>query len=309
VKKTLVIATSACLIALATGWAFKLWKPGHEKPEPVLSPHSFYSLTFSESDARIPCLKAEIEGIPFEAELDLGYNGVLSLPKHLLDQLKDKSDDGTVLFAGIKGKEYESPVFTIPELNIGDLAFGDLPAEEGSLEFERDSRLRTRKNLDPSDVGARIGWRAFTGGVLLIDLSRDIGICCDSLETLKEKGYPIEQFVSTKLPPDRQLIELEVSMDNRKVKCILDTGSTFNLIHTPSASEEAEFGKVDFDNLLPPTMLSVDGHSLGPCSFYKTQLPFGIEAILGVDFLETQIICIDLVNDTLHLYPVPDDDS
>jgi hypothetical protein len=309
VKKTLVIGVSTCLIALATGWAFKLWKPSHEAPEPGLPAHSFYSLTLGESGGRIPSLEAEIEGISFDLQLDLGYTGALTLPEHLLEQLTHKSDAGTALFGSIKGAQYESRMFTIPRLDIEGLTLVNVPVKEGSLEFKRDSTVGARKNLGPSDVEAYIGWEAFIGSVILLDLSRDIGICCDSLETLKEKGYPIEQFVSAPLPPDYQFIELEVTMDNRKVKCILDTGCTFNLIHTPSTNEETEFGKIDFDDLLPPTILSVDGQPLGPCSFYKTQLPFGIEAILGVDFLETQIICIDLVNDTVHLYPVPDDNS
>jgi hypothetical protein len=309
VKKPLIIGASACLIALAIGWAFKLWKPGYEKPQSALPPHSFYPLTLTASDARIPCFQAEIEGIPFLLDLDLGYTGVLSLPKHLLEQLTLKPDAETVLFGSIRGNKYESPLFTIPRLTIEDLAFVNLPAKENSLEFERDCTLRTKKELGPSDIRAYIGWRAFAGGVTLIDLSKDIAICCDSLETLKENGYSLEQFIPIKLPSDKQLIELEANIDNRKVKCMLDTGCTFNLIHTPSTDEELEFGKVDFDNPLPSTMLIVGEHRLGPCTFYKTQLPFGIEAILGVDFLETQVICIDLVNDMLYLHPVPEDTS
>ena len=308
-KKALIFGVSACFIAFAVCWAFKLWEPSYETPESALPAHSFYSLTLAESGGRIPSLEAEIEGISFDLQLDLGYTGVLTLPKHLLEQLTHKSDAGTALFGSIKGTQYESRMFTIPRLDIEGLILVDIPVKEGSLEFKRDSTLGTRKDLGPSDVEAYIGWEAFIGSVILLDLSRDIALCCDSLETLKEKGYPIEQFVSAPLPPDYQFIELEVSIDNRRVKCILDTGCTFNFIHTPSANEEAEFGKVDLDNPLPPTALSVNGRPLGPCTFYKTQLPFGIEAILGVDFLETQIICIDLVNDTVHLYPVPEGGS
>ena len=306
-KKRLIISTSACCIALAASWAFKFWKPSHEKPQSALPAHSFYSLTLTESDAQIPCFQAEIEGIPFLIELDLGYNGVLSLPKHLLERLTLKSEEGTVLFGSIKGKKYESPVYTIPRLSIEDLAFVNLPAEEGNLEFERDRSIRTKKDLGSLDIAARMGWRTFTGGVVLINLRKHMAICCDSLETLKEKGYSFEQFASMSLSSDNQFIELETSVDNRKMKCIVDTGCTLNLIHTPCTDEESEIGKVDFDNPLPSTTLSVDGRCLGPCVFYKTHLPFGIEAILGVDFLETQIVCIDLVHHKLYLLPNPEE--
>lgn len=186
-KKLLIIGTT-CLIVLATSWALKLWTPSHEKIHPSLPPHSFYPFTLTESGARIPCLQAEIEGIPFLAKLDMGYHGVLSLPKHLLEQLAHKRYAETTFFKGIKGKKYESPVFILPKLNIGDLTLIDFPAEETNLEFERDTNLGIHTDREPPDAIARIGWRAFFGTVVLIDFNKGIGACCDSLETLKNRG-------------------------------------------------------------------------------------------------------------------------
>lgn len=313
-KKKLIIGASTCFIVLVTVWALRLWISSHEKIHPALPPHSFYSFTLTESDARIPCLQVEIEGIPFLVKLDMGYEGVLTLPKHLLEQLKHKSDAGTVLFAGIRGKKYETSMFTIPKCYIGDLAFVNVPVEEGNLEFEQDAVLRTTTNPEPPDVKAQIGWQAFSGMVVIIDLNKSTVICCDSLETLKEKGYPIEQFVSTSFLPRQEFIEFEADIGNRIVKCLLDTGCTLNLIHTPDSlseawNEESEFAQIDFANPLPSTMLSIEGCPLGPCIFHETQLPFGFEAIIGVDFLETQIVCIDFINRKLLLCPVPEENS
>ncbi len=313
-KKKLIIGASICFILLITGWAFRSWMPSHERIHSALPPHSFYSFTLTESDARIPCLQAEVEGIPFQVELDIGHDGILSLPKHLLEQLTYKSDSGTVFFAGIRGKKYEAPVFTVPKLYVGDLAFVNVPVEEGNSEFEHDANLQTTRNPDPPDIKARIGWQAFSGMVILIDLNKSIAICCDSLETLKERGHAIEQFVSTNFLPRKEFIEFEADIGNRTVKCLLDTGCTLNLIHTPlpvleAANEQPEFARINFANPLPAAMLSVGGSPLGPCIFYETQLPFGVEAIIGVDFLETQIVCIDFINRKLLLCPVPKDDS
>ena len=313
-KKNLIIAAGICFIVLVTNWALKLWMPSHEKIRTSLPPHSFYSFTLTESDGRIPCLQAEIEGISFLAKLDMGYDGVLSLPKHLLDQLTHKSDAGTVLFASIRGKKYETSVFTIPKLYIEDVALVNLPVEETQLEFERDTELNPNANFEPSDVTARFGWQAFLGTVILIDLQKSLAICCDNLETLKEKGYPLEQFVSANFLPRKELIEFEADVNNRTVKCLLDTGCTLNLIHTHSnvsdgIEEEPEFANINFATPLPSTTFSVGGRQLGPCIFYETQLPFGVEAIIGVDFLETQIVCIDFINRKLLLCPVPKDNS
>jgi hypothetical protein len=41
--------------------------------------------------------------------------------------------------------------------------------------------------------------------------------------------------------------------------------------------------------------------------FYETELPFGVEAIIGIDFLETQIVCIDFINRKLLFFPVPEE--
>lgn len=307
-KKFLAISISICSIAVVIGWAFKLWTPTHEKIPSALPSHSVYSFTLTESDARIPCLEAKIEGISFLAKLDMGYDGVLSLPKHLLEQLMDKGDTEAVLCGSIKGNKYEIPAFTIPRLYIGDLALINLPAEESHLEFERDTNLGPSTDFDPLDVTARIGWRAFSGAILLIDLHKSVAICCDSLETLKEEGYPIEQFASTHFLPCKGLMEFEADIGNQKVNCILDTGCTLNLIHTHSASSGA-FANIDLEHPLPPTVLSIGGHHLGLCVFYETQLPFGVKAILGVDFLKTQIVCIDFINHKLHLCPIPEDNS
>ena len=103
-KKPLFIGSGICLVILVIGWVAKVWMPSHEELHKALPSHTFYSFTLVESAGRIPCLQAEIEGIPFLAKLDIGYDGVLSLPKYLLDQLTYKRNEGTVLFAGIKGK-------------------------------------------------------------------------------------------------------------------------------------------------------------------------------------------------------------
>jgi hypothetical protein len=139
----------------------------------------------------------------------LGY-GVLSLSKHLLEQLVHKSEAGTALCGSIRGNKYEIPVFTIPRVCIGDLALVNLPADEGHLQFEHDANLGTHKDVEPSDVTARIGWWGFFGSVILIDLHKSIAICCDSLETLKERGYPIEQFCSMALLPLKELVVLNM---------------------------------------------------------------------------------------------------
>ena len=313
-KKKLIIAAGTCCIVLVTHWALRSWTPSHAKIRTSLPPHSFYSFALTESDGRIPCLQAEIEGISFLAKLDMGYDGVLSLPKHLLEQLTHKSDAGTVLFTSIRGKKYETSVFTIPKLYIEDVALVNLPVEETHLEFERDTELNPNTNFESSDVTARFGWQAFLGTVILIDLQKSVVICCDNLETLKEKGYPLEQFVATNFLPREELIEFEADVNHRIVKCILDTGCTLNLIHADSnvsdvIEEEPKFANINFANPLPSTAFSVGGRQLGPCTFYETQLPFGVEAIIGVDFLETQIVCIDFINRALLLCPAAEDDS
>lgn len=303
-KKILLSSAGVCFFALMIGWMFRLWTPSHEKISPALPPHSVYLFPLTECDAHIPCLQAEIEGIPFSAKLDLGYDGVLSLPKHLIEQLMHKCDAGTALYRSIKGNIHEIPVFTIPKLYIGDLALSNLPAEESLLEFEQDTNLGPNTDFDPSDITARIGWRAFLGAIVLIDLHNSIAICCDSLETLQDEGYLLEKFASINLLPCKGLIEFEANINHRRIKCLLDTGSTLNLIHTPTdLDKEHEFAKIDLAHPLPPVELYAGKQHLGSCVFHETQLPFEIEAILGVDFFKTQIVCIDFINQKLHLYP------
>jgi hypothetical protein len=304
-KKRLIICISICLIAFFIGWVyFGLRRPSHEKTCPALPEGSFYSFALTRSDARIPCLQAEIESISFPVKLDMGYDGVLSVPQHLLEQFSNKSDAGTTLFTNIRAKEYQNRVYTLPRLNMGDLHLVNFPAEESNLDFERDIIMRGDIDLDPLEITARIGWQAFAGTVVLIDLTNSTAICCDSLETLKENGYQLEQFASTDLLFGKEFMQFEAKINDRIVQCLLDTGCTLNLIQM---DQEPQHGSEDLSDPLAPVELSIGSHSLGSCIFHEAQLPFGIEAVVGVDFLETQIVCIDLVDKKLYLFPVSKD--
>lgn len=299
-KKKFSVCIGACAIALLVGLFFKLKAPQTERLRSALPPHSCYSFVLTESDNHIPCLEAEIEGISFLAKLDLGFDGVLSLPKRVLEQLQHKDPAGRVLCASVKGNTYEIPTFTIPKLSLGNLNLVNIPVEESLLEFECDTLVGSDTYFDPEQITARIGWRAFLGTVILIDLQKSLLVCADSLATLQENNYPNESFAVTHLLSDTNMLEFEALIDSRNLKCILDTGSTLNLIHTPPATSDLGFGKIDFEHPLPHAQLSINGHSPKPCVFHPTQLPFGAEAVLGVDFLKTQIICLDLVHNRLY---------
>ena len=62
---------------------------------------------------------------------------------------------------------------------------------------------------------------------------------CDSIETLKTKGYPVEIFTKTSLHLDQGLVEIYVNSPNGPLRCVLDTGSIWNILNTPLKEGES----------------------------------------------------------------------
>ena len=116
-------------------------------------------------------------------------------------------------------------------MKIGELTFCDFSAELLNPEFEHDLIVRKSPKTEHTPFLARVGFRSFSKTNVLLDFSKSIIAFCDSLETLQIEGYPTDQFVETDLILNHGLIEFNAVTNSGCHRFVLDTGSTFNLIH------------------------------------------------------------------------------
>jgi len=142
----------------------------------------------------------------------------------------------------------------------------------------------------------RLGWELFYNVNLLVDISNSKISFCDSLETLQEYGYKIENFSKAPLLLDRGLIEFESQTSQGLLRCVLDTGSTFNFLHIElEKAQKIEQILWEDDNIVNYSSFEIDKKNFGPIYFHKMpiKIPIHIDAILGMDFFREHIVFID----------------
>ncbi len=314
-KLSLIIPSFAGLAVMLHLWT------NEPKNEPKPCDHFslrgtyFYSIPVTPLEARIPSIDLEIEGICFQGNLDLGFNGLLSLPEEVLERIPNKLPAGSQISYGIRGKQYRNLMYKIPKMKIGELTFCDFSADLINPEFEHDLIVRSSKT-EHSPFLARVGWKPFSKTNVLLDFSKSIIAFCDSLETLQGEGYPTDQFVKTDLILNHGFIEFNAITNSGCHRFVLDTGSTFNLIHKEPdnlssflidpESETPSFFSIDFTQHPESDLFEIAGNNLGPFTFREAELPRTIDAIAGMEFLESQVVFIDFLNEKIYFYPQPE---
>ena len=290
----------------------------------------FEPVKITNFSSRIPCVDISIGGKAIAAKVDLGFNGDISLPRECIAELDDKSFFHRASHFGIRGKKYYSDIYKIPEIKIGRMVFFRAKAQEINLEFEEDATIL--KDEQSPSIGhlGRIGWRLFHNFNCFIDCDNSLIAFCDSTNTLREKGYPVDAFIETSLLLDRNSVEFEATTETGLMRCILDTGSTgsmfnkdmqegFNhMIYNPSTIDQHEplnplnIDQMQFDmeDICNVSIFKIGGKDFGPVRFQKMKSPLEIEAIIGMDFLESKLVFIDFPNRKIYFYQKPlTDDS
>ena len=147
----------------------------------------------------------------------------------------------------------------------------------------------------------RIGWTLFQDVNLFMDLKNSRIAFCDSLDTLKKQGYPVDTFTKVPLLLDHGLIEFEALITEGKLRCVLDTGATWNILNTKS-QQPIEQIIWSARTVSEPTILQIGEKDFGKTSFHllPLNLPIPVEAILGMEFLSTHLVFIDFAHN--HIY-------
>src|SRR5689334_22677057 len=137
----------------------------------------------SRSSGDIPCLEVKIEDKTIAAEMDTGYEGDVCLPAEILQNLNEKKYLGCRPSYALTGKTYKSNVYEVEKIDIENMTFFPIKAEEINQEFANDIKLGEKKESIECVLG-RIGWCLFHNFNLLIDCEHSTIALCDSFDSL-----------------------------------------------------------------------------------------------------------------------------
>ncbi len=261
-------------------------------------PKFFASVSIAEfNDFECPCFEAEIEGEMYLLKLDLGFQGDLSVRQEKVDLISSKSFVKEHTTFGIRGKEYQKKLYRIPKLKIGSMTFSPPILHIENDEFLKDAEfIQDGKSSTPRREDGRLGYPLFSRTNLLIDIPNSQIAFCDSITTLNEENYPIETFCKTALLLDQGLVEIDINTPDGPMHCVLDTGSTWNVLNAPTKSEKSLDDAVwDPETITNYPWFEIKGTDFGPISFHRMpiELPIQVDAILGMEFFRTNRVFLD----------------
>lgn len=278
------------------------------------------------SSGNIPYFTVNIENQTVIAKVDLGYEGYIALSSDVIAALNAKKFIKRSSSYGLKGKAYACDVYELEKMHTENMSFYPVQADEESLEFKRDIKLGEEGEISEGDFG-RVGWRLFQNFNLLVDHENSTFALCDSLETLKKQGYPVDSFSETPLLLDRGLIEFEANTEAGILRCVLDSGSTWNLLnrdpgdlsnshiifnqdnmdqHPTLNPENKSLLVFDPQNFQDVPTFDLGGKDFGPITFNYIKSPMAIDAILGMEFFEDTLVFIDFANRKIYFFEYPE---
>ena len=112
---------------------------------------------------------------------------------------------------------------------------------------------------------------------------------------------------------------------------MLDTGATWNLLNKDIQNQNQSHRIIDLDhlneeapvfNLENENLLSfnpedrwdaktfqINGNEFGPVNFIKMKSPLGLDAIIGMEFIDNHLIFIDFRNEKIYFSKLPEERS
>jgi hypothetical protein len=257
------------------------------------------------TEARVPCIEVTIENQTLSAELDLGFSGVIEFSQDFLNTLREKTLQSSKTMCGIRGKKYETNIYELPSMQIGDKTFVQLLADERTYDFKSDATIG---DSTPPSKGEDcvLGWKLFENTNLLLDLRKGKIAFCENASDLERQGYDLSRCAQVPLTTERGLLEIDVETTRGILRCILDTGATYNVLNT-SLKEDQNLNDAythPEDEFETPFLL-VNGTNLGPAKFLclPFNLPIHIDGLLGVDFFMKNWVYLDFKKKEAYIAP------
>jgi hypothetical protein len=250
------------------------------------------------SDSEIPCTSIKIEDYSYPVEIDLGSKTAISLDKIAIDKVK-KNPAGSSRRMDFRGNKYETPLYTIDFLKIGELILGRTKIREESSVFALEGSIlyKGKEKADSNPIVGRIGRDIFDSKNLLIDVPNLQLIVCDSL-----KKTSLEDPIS--LPFENTLagIVLKIKTDAGTYRFLLDTGCTASALRSHASIESTKLrnGIPVFES----SKFVIADVDFGKQDFYLLDLSLDfneMDGLLGMDFIKDHAVYLDFRTNTAYI--------
>ncbi len=203
---------------------------------------------------------------------------------------------------------------------------------EENAESAKDAVLKKgEKEINEDHLGT-IGWCVFKPVNVLLDCEHSAIVACDSLDTLKKQGYLADSFIEATLLLDRGSLDFEVVTEMGPLRCTLDTGTTWNLLNKDLEHLQQDHRLIDLNHLMKEGStkfnltnedllifnledeweaknFQINGKEFGPVNFVKIGSPLGLDAIIGMEFIDDHLIFIDFKKEKIYFSELPEQRS
>jgi hypothetical protein len=251
----------------------------------VEPPKKYFEAIPVTLDDRIdPIIDVSIQGNVYPLRLDLGSSCSFSLREEILQNIR-KTKRGTYKWYDFRGKQYESPVYTIPEIKIGNLIFASALAKRDNEDFNVGVVL----SGSPLQLPGVIGLPILEKYNLFLDFPHATIYASNDHWSLQKAGLLSKNLLAIPFTLHPDGILLAVETDAGTYRLMLDTGSTSTAIRAPHPAFTKKF--------------RIMGHDFGKYFIRAIDVnpQFDFDGFLGMDFLREFPLFIDYSNKIIFI--------
>ena len=245
-------------------------------------------------------LALEIEDESIFAELDLGFDGAVSVPTEFAERIENKEFQRERTMCGIRGIKTHPQEFDIPKIWINGISItGSIPL---LVENHDDSSHIFREGEKPKiPKEGLVGWWVFQKKCLFLNFAHHEVIVCNDLQTVQDRKQTFQEYISVPFSLEKGVIEFRISLNGKPHQCMLDNGASWNILNHPLENRSLEEVAYLPEN---STVLNLE---IGSYPFGEQEIrilplkfPFHIDMILGMTFLQNHQVLIDFPNQMLY---------
>lgn len=244
------------------------------------------------TDAGLPQVGVDIEGKQYVVMLDLGAESGIELSDPNLKKVKRKKATGSRVSYNARGNHYQSETYRIDRVDFGVLGFNDIAIRSYPLQMHEDAQIGIGKPL--KNIQGLVGWKMFQKIGLFLDIPNDRVVFVHGIEDVEQNGYARDDFIETPLKLVGGTWYFEIELDGKRCFCLLDSGSTHNLVSAP-ANIDCSLERLNVS-------LKIGETRMGFIEVAKFPFPpnFRGKAVLGMEFLRGRQVLVDMPHQRIY---------
>lgn len=263
-----------------------------------------FPIVFNAS--QLPQTEVKIEGNSYLLKIDLGASEPFSLTGDILAKIQ-KEDAGSIHSFDLKGNEYCSKTYIVPEIRIRNLKATRFEVREESPDFLAQGSViySPEKDIHSIENQGSLGRPLFQDINLFLDFHNAVMFACRHLRDRKKEGYRLNQLVSLPIEqnPENEII-LKVMTDVGIQRFLIDTGCTRSLIKPSSVIDQSLQTWQEHLKTWYSSKFILGNRDFG--GFHLLVFPMdskfsNFDGIIGMDFLKNHVLYFDFKNKTAHI--------